>query len=450
MPADHRSENRLLRSPSRLLGRCLLALLSLLALSACRDETTLEQAVDDRRHQVIVIAVDGLDPNLLRDLAGEGRLPNLSALIRRGSLATIDCVVGTISPVVWTTVATGVAPERHGIHDFVAGEQLVTSNLRRVPAFWNVLPGYGLLPATLGWMVTWPAEDGSGIMISDRAYWGTFEDKVQPPGVVDLERYHWNGTADLAFLPRFTSYPYDPAFEEWGEEEPGYAVNYLLRNRLVVPHVRDRIYTEMAIELLQREEIDLLALYYRGIDFVSHGFWQYFEPEPFRAAGWTVDPEEVEALGDIIPEYHAFLDREIGRVLEHADEDALVVVLSDHGFGTALGEHVLEAGRFLSGNHRSQGVLILSGPQVRKGRPPPSRITHFEILPTLYHALGVPIPRDLEGYPLLPFFTDEHLAATELSYVDAHDWTPTLDPEALESSHDEELIEDLRSLGYVK
>ena len=399
---------------------------------------------------VVVIAVDGLDPTLVRRFAREGRLPTISRLIRGGSFAEIDCVVGTISPVVWTTVATGVSPERHGIPDFVAQDQLVTSSMREVPAFWNILPPAGLKVATLGWMVTWPAEQNSGIMISDRAYWGTFADKIEPPGILDLEPYTYNGMIDLEFLGEFTGYAYDPAFETRAETSDGYAVNYLIKNRLITPYARDGIHTRMAREIQKTHSPDLLALYYRGVDYVSHGFWKFFEPGPFRAAGWAVEASEVAALQAVIPQYYAYLDRQIGEVLETVREDALIILLSDHGFGTALGEHKLEQGKFLSGNHRNQGVLILSGPQVRKQQEQSRRITHFDILPTILFALDQPLARDLEGYPLLQYFTDRFLESRSIGFVDTFGTRSVADSTDGRSQHDEEILNDLRSLGYIQ
>lgn len=59
------------------------------------------------------------------------------------------------SPVIWTTVATGVPPEVHGISEFFVptekGEQPVSSSLRRVPALWNMMTAAGRRSAVVGW-----------------------------------------------------------------------------------------------------------------------------------------------------------------------------------------------------------------------------------------------------------------------------------------------------------
>jgi predicted AlkP superfamily phosphohydrolase/phosphomutase len=98
------------------------------------------------RPQVAILALDGLEPSLVREMLAAGQLPHLQALIDKGSMATIDCIIGTVSPVVWTSVATGVTPERHGITDFTVDDVPVTSTVRRQPASWNILPRFNSWP----------------------------------------------------------------------------------------------------------------------------------------------------------------------------------------------------------------------------------------------------------------------------------------------------------------
>lgn len=405
-------------------------------------------ASPSERPQVVLIAIDGLEPRLVDELREAGKLPNLQRLIDRGSLATIDPVTKSISPVVWTTVATGVSPERHGITDFTIDGALVTSTMRRVAAFWNLLPGFDLSSAVLGWMVTWPAESESGIIISDRAHWGKFDDKIAPERVIDLEQYHYDGIPDPSLARRFTDYPFDPDFESLPEDDPRYAVNFLIKRRLLDIYVHDETFARIAADVLEESDPDLVAVYFQGVDYVSHGFWQYYEPEPFREAGWTVPEEDVRLLRNIIPKYYVYLDRLIGEFLNHVDEDALVIALSDHGFGPGLGEYAV-GGDFISGNHRPDGVLILSGPQIVDGLPQTHQITHYDILPTILYALDAPLARDLQGQPLLQYFEDSFLGGRRISFVPTYRFGNQPKEGGTESGQDEEILDELRSLGYI-
>jgi hypothetical protein len=73
-----------------------------------------------------------------------------------------------------------VKPERHGIVDFTAinkdtGAAVpVTSNLRRVPALWNILSDAGRTVGFVGWWASFPAEKVNGYIVSDRIAYQLF------------------------------------------------------------------------------------------------------------------------------------------------------------------------------------------------------------------------------------------------------------------------------------
>lgn len=400
--------------------------------------------------QVLVFAVDGMEPSLLDSMLAAGRLPNIQRLVEDGSEARIKVVTNMLSPVVWTTVATGTPPEQHGITGFELDGVPVRSSDRHKPAWWNILSARGIQVATIGWMVTWPAEPASGIVISDRAHYGDFEDKVAPPGIIPLGRYQVRGGVPDD-LDRFTSFPYNPAYTALDESDPYYEPNFLVDRRLIRIYERDKVFTRIAIDLLGERDPQVLALYLRGIDYVSHGFWQYFEPEPFRAAGWEIDPSDVEDLKTVIPAYYEFFDEMLGRVLAAARRDSVVILLSDHGFGTALGPYAIPRGDFLSGNHRGTAVLVLSGSGIRRGVQQTRQLTHYDILPTLLWLTGQPQAEDLRGRPLLEYLTDRYQASADLSPVPTYD---TLRGAATDtvgaSEEDEKILDELRSLGYIE
>jgi predicted AlkP superfamily phosphohydrolase/phosphomutase len=69
--------------------------------------------------RVIVLGLDGMDPGMTLRLMREGRLPNFSKLAERGVFRPLDTSNPSISPVAWSTFATGVDASRHGIYDFL-------------------------------------------------------------------------------------------------------------------------------------------------------------------------------------------------------------------------------------------------------------------------------------------------------------------------------------------
>jgi predicted AlkP superfamily phosphohydrolase/phosphomutase len=69
--------------------------------------------------RVIVLGLDGMDPGMTMRLMQEGRLPNFAKLAERGVFRPLDTSNPSISPVAWSTFATGVDASRHGIYDFL-------------------------------------------------------------------------------------------------------------------------------------------------------------------------------------------------------------------------------------------------------------------------------------------------------------------------------------------
>ncbi|MHC4945157.1 MAG: alkaline phosphatase family protein, partial [Planctomycetota bacterium] len=317
----------------------------------------------EKKTKLVLIGIDGLEPKLLDKYLKKGKMPVLEKLIENGAQSLIKCVAGMTSPVVWTTVATGVMPEVHGITGFTVDDLPVTSTIRRVPAFWNMLEQCKINAATVGWQVSWPAEKDSGIIVSDRAYWGKFEDKTFPADAIDLARYRRKYFTDLDDLAKFTNFPFDPDYESLDRDDPGYAVNFLIERRLMDVYVRDTMYTEIAMEVVEKHNPEVLAVYFHGVDYTGHGFWKWYQPKPFIKAGWTIPEEEPDLLADVIPLYYEYTDTIIGRILDYVGGEPLVILLSDHGFGprTKLSDPVTgekknqpaNLGDFITGNHRS-------------------------------------------------------------------------------------------------
>src|SRR5271157_45324 len=69
--------------------------------------------------RLIFLGLDGLDPRLAERFMAEGKLPNLAKLKEQGSFHRLRTTFPSLSPVAWSTFATGVSPARHNIFDFL-------------------------------------------------------------------------------------------------------------------------------------------------------------------------------------------------------------------------------------------------------------------------------------------------------------------------------------------
>ncbi len=128
------------------------------------------------RKRVLVLGVDGLDPGLAARFRAEGILPNFDKFIARGSARKDMVMLGgvpTITPPMWTTLATGATPATHGITCFWGQSKTdmstMTYNLNsmncKAEQLWNVTTAAGLKTLVWHWPgSSWPPSSQSELL----------------------------------------------------------------------------------------------------------------------------------------------------------------------------------------------------------------------------------------------------------------------------------------------
>ena len=91
---------------------------TVLALAACSGHPT-----ERPRGPLVVIGADGLEWPLVQEMRAAGRLPAIDAMAREGTVARLSTLSPAFSPRIWTSIATGLEPEGHGILGFVQADQ---------------------------------------------------------------------------------------------------------------------------------------------------------------------------------------------------------------------------------------------------------------------------------------------------------------------------------------
>jgi len=424
-----------------------------------------------KRARVVIVGVDGADWRVIQPLVDRGQMPTFARLQSEGVTAVLRSMEPSASPSLWTTIATGVDPERHGIKGFVVGAadseegggearggahaprrqpvRPVTSTMRRAPAFWNILPHFGLKTGVVGWLVTWPAEATDGFIVSSylpyvynwstgRPLKGTIVAGIPhqtfPEGLIDELGSLKVKPADLdaSTIRRF----YDPSRLERLSRDDRECVEGFLWSLAC-----DETYRRIGLHLFEKYPVDLFAVYFGGVDVASHRFWKFANPD---ALDYHVRPEESAILGGVIDAYYRYVDGLVGEYLARLGPDDTLVVLSDHGF-----KPVLFPGRpNTSGHHRMEGILALWGRGVRRGARLREAPGLLDVLPTICELLGLPIAMDLEGRvieeALDPRFAIDH----PKRFVESYN-LPAPPPGPEESDLDRNVLERLRSLGYI-
>ena len=146
--------------------------------------------------RVVVLGLDGLDPELTEEYLEAGLLPNLAKLREEGSYRRLGTTCPPLSPVAWSSFSTGTNPGKHNIFDFIsrnpasytprissvrirpprrtlklAGYQFPLSRpeispLRKSKPFWSVLGEARINSAILRVPITFPPDRFAGVQLS--------------------------------------------------------------------------------------------------------------------------------------------------------------------------------------------------------------------------------------------------------------------------------------------
>ena len=126
-------------------------------------------------NKVFVIGIDGMDPKMTRRMVDEGKLPNIKKLIESGSAREDLVILGanpTITPPMWTTMATGAYPATHGITcywnqhptDLSRFESAFDSTKIQAEQVWNCLVEAGKKVLVWTWPCAWPPSSDSELL----------------------------------------------------------------------------------------------------------------------------------------------------------------------------------------------------------------------------------------------------------------------------------------------
>ena len=436
--------------------------------------TTHGQPTEGHPKKWWVIGWDGASWDLLLPLLEQGKMPNLKRLMDGGVSASLRTFKPTLSPVLWTTIATGVPPSQHGIFDFVRrpeGPQKALSRLtdeekqrlkfysnadRRVRAIWNLVSERHRPVLIVGYHNTYPAEKlNGGVMVSNylvrehslEAFGRDVESLgalASPPGLIPhLRRFH-HTTKDVTYeeMKRFADITPDELAElktRAGIDKKPSSERWLY---LTKAYLHDQFGADAALELLPRVKPDLFMLHFQCIDWAGHEFLQ-FHGTTARRPGAEPNPPAWRRYDGTVTAFYQYADEWLGRLLALRDADTAVAVLSDHGFEAALDEE----GR---GHHNEgpPGILVMEGPGLRRGgRLQDASV--YDIFPTVAASYGLPVSRELRGRVLAEAFSPSGLSARPAdvaSYESSQHYVPNV---AMPEDMGGELEKELRAMGYI-
>jgi tetratricopeptide (TPR) repeat protein len=409
---------------------------------------------EGKRTPIIWLGLDGLDWQLLDRLSAEGRMPNWKRLTAEGYSAKLTSFMPVLSPVVWTTVATGVGPDVHRVLDFqeadpATGQKVPISGLSRaVPAVWNLASAAGATVGVVGWWATHPAEEVNGFFVTDHASPILFEGLSRAgvayppslaPGVEQVVAR--DGRVADAELEPYVGLSLAEITE--GRAKGGGLTNPLVALASIIGATR--VQQRIARDLYDKNLPDLMMLYLEGPDGIGHVFASYVPPRMS-----CVSEAEFAKYRKTVDEYYAMVDRLIGQWMRRAEEDgATLIVNSDHGFKWGE-DRPCERSSLNPATaaywHRIDGVFAAWGKRVRGGLPR-GAASVFDVAPTVAALLGLPQEKSWKGTPIKAAFEDLPAARkTDLFGTAAVRRVAAQKPSAKDA---DEYAARLRALGYL-
>jgi predicted AlkP superfamily phosphohydrolase/phosphomutase/Flp pilus assembly protein TadD len=388
--------------------------------------------------RVAIFAIDGADWDLIQELSDDGRVPNLQALIKGGTTGNLQTIEPTVSPLVWTTMATGVTPDRHGVIDFFdqASHAPIDSYARRVPAIWDIAEGFGRHSVVVNWWTAWPPAPSTTAVFDTPVE--LLENAIYPANIAAKAHNAEVAPSTVGYdqVQRFlhiTSAEYDA-----GVSRPGDPINEF--HDILIKTWNDH---SVALSMYRDQAPLFFAMTYEGTDVVNHLFAPYHPPQRDG-----VSADAYRKYWPAVSNYYSDVDRMIGEWMKVLPDDTTVIIVSAHGYKWGKTRPTEPpAGRAALSDHRNPGIFIAYGNHVLASRPSHS-ISIYDIVPTVLAILGLPQSGEMPGH--VPQWAFKDISPVQsvkvVSYSEFFSERPVATPARVDPK---EYQADLQAIGHI-
>lgn len=313
--------------------------------------------------KLFILGVDGATFDLLKPWTNQGHLPGFGTLLKEGCHATLKSSIPPLSPIAWTSIATGVNPGKHGIYDFLLKKKtenpnqpiftFATGGDRKTKAFWEILSESGKSSIVVNMPCSYPPDPINGIMISG---WDAARDKAKAFHPKELHKEIVEKFGDYYMVPIDIL-----SKREMASKDPQ------SNRRLHEAVLKMTKYRRETLHYLaKRYPWDIYFGVFYETDIAQHRFWSTLE---------------TGALTDS-PIFHVYqeIDLFIQDLLNEFGDGIDIMLISDHGFkplitGVDLNSYLDQQG-FLKRRVSIKGKLIFAV------------LKHFKSLRRMLKSLG--------------------------------------------------------------
>jgi tetratricopeptide (TPR) repeat protein len=412
--------------------------------------------------KVLLIGWDAADWKVIHPLLDAGKMPHLARFLEQGVMGNIATLQPALSPTLWTSIATGKRPYKHGILGFsepdpvTGGIRPITNLSRKTKAVWNILNQEGKNTITVGWWPSNPAESLShGVMVSDdyqKAHGSSYDPETWPlkPETIHPERLVRH-LKDLRFHPAELTEddlrPFLPGLDGMEREDLDKAEKDPRVQSLAKIIADCTSVHSAATALIQNEPWDLMCVYYDAIDHFGHAFMKYHPPQRPQVDDW-----DFRVFNHCVEMGYLYHDAMLGTLLDLAGDDATVILMSDHGFhpDDLRLSNIPREPAGPAAEHRQFGIFAAKGPGIRQDE----RVfgaSLIDVCPTLLHLFGLPVGEDMDGKVLLDIYENPPAEIHRIPSWDAVPGDHGMHPpdKQISAADSKAALQQLVALGYI-
>ena len=407
-----------------------------------------------KKRKLLLIGWDAADWKIINKLIEKGQMPTLKKLISDGTSGNLVTLEPPFSPMLWTSIVTGVYPDKHGIMGFSeptpnkVGVRPVSSSSRKTKALWNIFSHEKLKTHVVGWWPSNPVEPINGIMVSNLYHkakddinkWGMPPQTIHPKEYTQLFKFLRIHPSELTEEHLI---PFVPNAKEIDQDKDKrlYQVAKLLAEAGTVQAATTWI--------LDNEEWDFMGVYLDTVDHFCHGFMNYHPPKmPI------VSDKDYELYKDVVNSGYRFHDMMLEELIKLAGDDATIMLISDHGFHSDhLRPKLLpDEPAAPALQHRDYGIFCVKGPGIKKNNKVYGA-SLIDIFPTILSLYDLPIGQDMSGKVLVNIYEN----TPDLKYIPSWENIDVKDFAMLDSEQNDddpyasqEAMKQLIELGYIE
>jgi len=242
-------------------------------------------------------------------------LPNFKRLISQSIWGNLESTIPPVTPAAWTTMFSGVNPQKHGIFGFTVSDDPISIRPPRVskdtvgyPFIWDILTASKKFVVALFIPFAYPPSKVRGLFVSGMGTPDINSNFVYPSSRKD-EIVEYGINPDI---------PQEELLDDLDIMKNTYMDN--MKNSI-----------ELVKYLMEYDPWNLFIYVMEEIDRIQHVFWRFIDPmHPLY------DEHLVEKYSSTILDFYTLADSFLGYLFKNLPSDSALIIASDHGMGSKV------------------------------------------------------------------------------------------------------------------